>query len=185
MRLLALLTASVVLLLVADREAEGCFRHRARYRHRCSYRPRVWVAPCPAPRPGTPGPGEQEDEQLYGSDLPTLLPPPAIPELPSLNQLVPGGDSTAHAPAPAHILVRLPADAVLTIDDQPTRQRSAERLFVTPLLPAGGDHVYVLRAEVVRDGVSRSQAQRVTVRAGQTSRVVFPDPGAATVAANR
>ena len=58
---------------------------------------------------------------------------------------------TGMAPAPATLIVSLPADAKLTIDDSPTASTSAERTFVSPTLKPGQDYNYTLKAEMVRD----------------------------------
>jgi uncharacterized protein (TIGR03000 family) len=77
----------------------------------------------------------------------------------------------AAAPAPATIMVSLPADARLMIDDQATRSTSGERRFVTPPLPAGKEFHYTLTAVLDRDGQTVKATQEVAVRAGQESRV--------------
>jgi uncharacterized protein (TIGR03000 family) len=77
----------------------------------------------------------------------------------------------AAAPAPATILVSLPAEAKLMIDDQPTTSASDQRRFVTPPLPAGKEFHYTLTATLDRDGQAVKASQEVTVRAGQESRV--------------
>ena len=44
------------------------------------------------------------------------------------------------------ITVRLPADAVLLIDEHPTKESGAVRTFQTPPLPMGGHYAYTLKA---------------------------------------
>lgn len=83
--------------------------------------------------------------------------------------------------APAHIIVSLPADAKLSVDGVATRSTSSTRNFVTPVLAAGRTFEYTLTAEVVREGRTIVQTRNVTVRAGQTTRVVFT-PESMTVA---
>ena len=82
---------------------------------------------------------------------------------------------------PATVVVRLPADARLTIDGEPTRSRGATRTFQSPPLQAGAPSQYVLRAEIVRDGRALSVRQRVRVLAGTVS-VVRLDPETFSVA---
>jgi uncharacterized protein (TIGR03000 family) len=77
----------------------------------------------------------------------------------------------ASAPAPATILVSLPTDAKLAIDDRPTTSTSESRLFVSPELAPGKDFTYTLTAEIVRDGQKLTATERVSVRAGQETRV--------------
>jgi uncharacterized protein (TIGR03000 family) len=78
--------------------------------------------------------------------------------------------------APATIVVSLPVDARLSIDDAPTTATSASRTFVSPALESGYDYHYVLKAEVVRDGKTVSVEERVTVRAGEQTRVSLKLP---------
>jgi uncharacterized protein (TIGR03000 family) len=77
----------------------------------------------------------------------------------------------APARASATLVVNLPADAVLTIDGNPTTSTSAKRSFSSPPLEMGRDFEYTLEAKVVRDGQERVIKQRVTVRAGQQTNV--------------
>jgi uncharacterized protein (TIGR03000 family) len=82
------------------------------------------------------------------------------------------------AMAPATIVVRLPADAKLTIDDNPTQSTSDERRFVSPPLPPGREFRYVLKASIVRKGETVTATQNVMVRAGKESEVTLEFPGA-------
>ena len=82
---------------------------------------------------------------------------------------------------PATVVVRLPADARLTIDGEPTRSRGATRTFQSPPLQAGAPGQYVLRAEIVRDGRTLSLRQPVQVRAGTVSEARL-DPATFSVA---
>jgi uncharacterized protein (TIGR03000 family) len=77
---------------------------------------------------------------------------------------------------PASLLVHLPPEAKLFIDDEPTRSRSSPRRFHTPPLQPNRDFHYTLRAEMDRDGERLSMCKTVTVRAGQltTLRLSFP-----------
>jgi uncharacterized protein (TIGR03000 family) len=74
-------------------------------------------------------------------------------------------------PAPATIIVSLPADAKLTIDDAATTSTSSMRVFTSPALPVGRDFHYTLKAEFVRDGKPATKSKEVTVRAGEATRV--------------
>jgi uncharacterized protein (TIGR03000 family) len=87
--------------------------------------------------------------------------------------LVAGAAGRAGADEPATITVKLPADARLYFDDNPTRQDGATRTFVTPELRPGKEFVYQAKVEYVRDGRTMTQTKAVTVRAGQTARVEF------------
>jgi uncharacterized protein (TIGR03000 family) len=84
--------------------------------------------------------------------------------------------------APATIVVTLPSDAKLTVDDSPTTSTSGVRVFASPALPRGKEFSYTLKAEITRDGQTVSDTKRVIVRAGEEARVTFTLP-AETVAA--
>lgn len=82
--------------------------------------------------------------------------------------------------APAVIQVNVPANTSLTVDGIQVKGNK----LVSPALPTGREFHYDLRAQIVRDGQTISQSQRVAVRAGQTTNVNFTfDAG--TVASNR
>jgi uncharacterized protein (TIGR03000 family) len=73
--------------------------------------------------------------------------------------------------APAKVTVRLPADARLYIDGSLSPLTGAVRTFETPRLEAGKPYVYELRAEVLRDGLVRRAAERITIEAGKAVEV--------------
>ncbi len=75
--------------------------------------------------------------------------------------------------APARITVRLPADARLYVDNVVCPLTSGTRSFNTPALEPGRDFYYTLRAEVVRDGRTRRETQRVIVSSGREVSVAF------------
>jgi uncharacterized protein (TIGR03000 family) len=80
----------------------------------------------------------------------------------------------------ALVVVRLPADARLYLDEQPTRaERTAVRSFLTPALEPGVTYYYAFRMEVVRDGERIARSRRVAFRAGQEVQITFTDPNAA------
>jgi uncharacterized protein (TIGR03000 family) len=88
----------------------------------------------------------------------------------------------AAATAPARLIVQLPADAKLFMDEQLTSSRSAERSFVTPELEPGYVYTYTVRAEIVRDGEKYVETRKVDVTAGNVSQLSFTE--AAMVRAN-
>jgi uncharacterized protein (TIGR03000 family) len=71
----------------------------------------------------------------------------------------------------AKVIVKVPADAKLFFNDHLTRQTGEIREFTTPALEPGKPFTYEIRLEVVRQGQARSRMERVTVRAGETTRV--------------
>ena len=70
------------------------------------------------------------------------------------------------APAPATIVVSLPAEAKLTIDDTVTTSTSNRRTFVTPTLPLGQEFHYTLKAEFAREGKPVVLSKQIAVKAG-------------------
>jgi uncharacterized protein (TIGR03000 family) len=83
-----------------------------------------------------------------------------------------GGDESA-LPAPARIIVSIPADAKLMVDDFRTTSTSGRRVFTTPALERGQIYAYTLQAEVMRDGATETLSKEVTVRAGEEAQVSF------------
>jgi uncharacterized protein (TIGR03000 family) len=69
--------------------------------------------------------------------------------------------------APATIIVSMPADAKLTIDDASTTSMGAVRTFVSPTLNSGREYHYTLRTEIA----GKSIAKQITVRAGEETRI--------------
>lgn len=80
------------------------------------------------------------------------------------------------APAPATILVQLPAEAKLLIDNEATTSTGSSRVFQSPALNPGKEYHYTLTAEIVRNGKPVKAEQVVTVRAGQTTPVTLTLP---------
>jgi uncharacterized protein (TIGR03000 family) len=74
---------------------------------------------------------------------------------------------------PAQVTVHLPADAKLFVDGVACPLTSDTRSFATPGLQPGQKYVYTMRMEVVRDGATQSESQRVVLEAGQTTNVNF------------
>jgi uncharacterized protein (TIGR03000 family) len=87
-----------------------------------------------------------------------------------------GKKETYHRVAPATIVVELPAEANLLIDDQPTTSGSSQRVFVSPDLDSSREYHYTLKAEAMRDGKPVVVEKRVTVRGGETTPVTMTFP---------
>jgi uncharacterized protein (TIGR03000 family) len=102
---------------------------------------------------------------------PEKVPPPKAPT----------PEKEAALPAPATIIVSLPAEAKLLIDDAGTTSMSAQRAFVSPSLEPGKEFYYTLKGELERDGRTYTTSQRVLVRAGQETRVQLDFPAASVV----
>jgi uncharacterized protein (TIGR03000 family) len=77
--------------------------------------------------------------------------------------------------AVSKVTIRVPADAVIFVDDQMNDVRSTVREFRTPQLPKGKTFGYQFRAEVMREGKKVSQVQSVTFKAGENVNVDFRD----------
>ena len=102
------------------------------------------VAVAPARRPAAPacdcgttppGPGAAPGQR------PETVPPP--------RRLDANGQETG---AKAKVIVELPRDAKLFIDEQLMKSNSDKRAFITPPLANGQEYFYDVRAEVVRNG---------------------------------
>src|SRR5438876_574441 len=75
-------------------------------------------------------------------------------------------------PNRARLVVEVPANAKLFIDDQPMKSSAATRVFNTPKLEKGQTYYYEVKVEVARDGVMHSETRKVLVRAGERARAV-------------
>ncbi len=98
-------------------------------------------------------------------------------------------DDGTGSPAKARMIVQVPPDAKLYLDDRLMKSNSAKRVFATPTLARGEQYFYDVRAEVTRDGKTNIATKRVFVRAGDEVTVNFPDlessPAIAAVQASR
>jgi uncharacterized protein (TIGR03000 family) len=92
--------------------------------------------------------------------------------------------AAAQGPARATIVLRVPADAKVYFDGATTKQTGTPRTFVTPALRAGIAFPYELKAVIVRQGKVLSRTERITVRAGRTTRVDWRNLGGADGAAH-
>jgi uncharacterized protein (TIGR03000 family) len=77
----------------------------------------------------------------------------------------------------ARVVVNLPADAKLFVDDQLMKASSEHRTFNTPALEEGQVYYYELRAEVMRNGQKTVQNKRLTLRSGEIFEASFTDLG--------
>ncbi len=100
--------------------------------------------------------------------------PPAVPMMAPATT----GYQAFYPPAPtasptATINVRVPADAQLWFDSNPTKQSGTMRQFSTPPLEAGKTFTYEIRATWMVDGTPTTQTRQVQVQAGKQSTVDF------------
>jgi uncharacterized protein (TIGR03000 family) len=84
--------------------------------------------------------------------------------------------AAADAKSPATIVVNLPGDARLMIQDEPTKATSGQRTFTSPPLEPGKTFSYTLRADLDRNGEKMTVTRDVEVRAGQVSRISLDFP---------
>jgi uncharacterized protein (TIGR03000 family) len=87
-----------------------------------------------------------------------------------------GDKESYYREAPATIVVELPADAKLLIDDTATTSTSSRRVFVSPDLDTGREYHYTLKAEAMRDGKLVKVEKQVAVRGGETTPVTLVLP---------
>ena len=105
--------------------------------------------PTSEPLLGTPTENKGEDRDKNGQGM-----------LPSTN---------------AKLVVELPANAKLFIDNRPVKATAGVQTFNTPALEPGQAYFYLVRVERRRDGQPVSETRRIIVRAGQVARADFKD----------
>jgi uncharacterized protein (TIGR03000 family) len=91
-------------------------------------------------------------------------------------------DEEAARPGRATILVCLPQDAKLTFDEELTTSTSSSRLFESPIILPGKDHVYTVTAKFLENGKLITVTKDVNVQAGRKSIVTFSASEPKTVA---
>jgi uncharacterized protein (TIGR03000 family) len=80
----------------------------------------------------------------------------------------------------ARLVVELPSDARLTIDDHPIPVTEGRRSFNTPALEKGQTYYYDVKVEVMRNGKPVTDKRKVLIRAGDVVREDFRSLGSAT-----
>lgn len=80
------------------------------------------------------------------------------------------GASISAAPV-GRVAITLPADAKLTFNGTPATGTGSVRTFNTPPLTPGQDYTYTLTAEVIVNGKPQTVSEKVTVRAGEETKV--------------
>ena len=141
-----------------------------------SGRPEELHRPGPARAPETRGTDRLVQERdRRAPDAGHGAPPtgPAPPAETPQAERIGDPEELANTPAPATLVVRVPADAALSINGVATRSAAATRSFVSPSLQPGKEFHYTLKAEAVRDGRKVTATQRVAVRAGERKEVVL------------
>ncbi len=77
----------------------------------------------------------------------------------------------------ATIIVEVPADAEVWIEDHKTQQAGPNREFVSPPLQSNMVYEYRIRARWTEQGQQVEQTQRISVQAGESPRLSFPTGG--------
>ncbi len=86
----------------------------------------------------------------------------------------PGAQAAATTdPNAAVIDLRVPADAQVWFDGDPTNQRGPDRVFTSPALDPGKTYHYDVKARWTENGRPVERTRRVDVRAGQRTTVDF------------
>jgi len=93
---------------------------------------------------------------------------------------MPTPKTSLDSPSPATLVVTLPAEAKLTIDDYVTNSTSERRVFLSPALTPGKTYSYTLKAELLRDNKPQVVTKEVLVRAGEETPISFDFPAAVT-----
>jgi uncharacterized protein (TIGR03000 family) len=101
-----------------------------------------------------------------------------MPVLPGAGQ----GNGSSSLESSARIVVTLPADARLTVDDQATTSVGTRRVFYSTPLPADGSYSYTFKAEFVQDGKRVSVTKKVPLSPGKEIPVSFGDRSELSVA---
>jgi len=129
-----------------------------------------FVQPPPAP------PTTKPSETIPPPSKPgETIPPPSKPgETPKPPEAV--------APNRARLIVDVPPDAKLYIDDTAMKTTAEHRTYQTPDLEPGQTYYYEVRVELQRDGKPVSETRRVLVRAGQEIHADFTDMGTTATA---
>jgi len=106
---------------------------------------------------------------------PSFTPAPSITPAPTVvpESIQKAPMKTGAAEAPATIIVSVPANAKLTIDDAVTASTAAQRVFVTPALTAGKSYHYNMKVEYVQDGKPVIISKKIDVTAGNETTVNF------------
>jgi uncharacterized protein (TIGR03000 family) len=85
----------------------------------------------------------------------------------------------------ARVIIDLPANAKLYVDDRLSRSTEEQRHFETPELTPGKAYQYDLRVEWTQDGKPVTETKKIVVRAGQITRASFKDVESSVTAANQ
>ena len=93
----------------------------------------------------------------------------------ALSQPKPNKNDNKETMGPTHatLVVEVPVNATLFIDNMPVKATAGVQTFNTPALKPGQAYFYLVRIERKRDGQPVSETRRIIVRAGQVTRADF------------
>jgi uncharacterized protein (TIGR03000 family) len=87
---------------------------------------------------------------------------------------LPAQTKNIEQPTRARITLDVPTDAKVFLDGELLNLAAGKRTFQTPELVPGKTYYYDLRAEVIRDGRTVAEAQRIVLQPGQMVTASFP-----------
>ncbi len=116
--------------------------------------------------------------------VPTPSMPPAKEEKKEEKEKLPTPRTDKSSlPNTGRLVVELPENARLFIDDQPMKvTASTTRTFTTPALQEGETYYYIVRVEVERAGKIHSDSKRVLIRSGEEGHASFKTLGITSTA---
>ena len=82
--------------------------------------------------------------------------------------------STEPSGSPAHLTLRVPADAAVYVNDLPTTSTGAVRTYTSPPLLPGLTYTYTVRARWLENGRFVTQTRDVVISAGAQITTSFP-----------
>lgn len=110
---------------------------------------------------------------IGGPAAPVTNPPADLAPPPSKT----GSQTNNLAPNRARLVVEVPEDARLYIDDHLMKSTSTRRVYTTPALQKGETYYYDVRVEVTRDGKTYTDRKQVIIKPGQDYQESFADLG--------
>ncbi|MBX7103339.1 MAG: TIGR03000 domain-containing protein [Gemmataceae bacterium] len=126
----------------------GCIAHTAGCYGGCYGQP-IWYGPA---------------QPYHPAGNPMIAPPAAKPA---------DAPPAAKPAGAAKLILNVPAQAKIYVDDMPMAGTDTVRHFRTPELEPGQTYYYTVRVEGTRDGQEISETRRVLVRAGEEFRETF------------
>ena len=92
-----------------------------------------------------------------------------------------GNTNNASPNTTAKIVLKVPADAMVYIDDHLMKSTATERIFTSPALNPDESYFYMVRVVVTREGREVEEVRKVSIRAGDRSKLAFEKLGKSEV----